>query len=178
MNKFSKQLTVKNLLILMIVIILPFVFIASYNFIQKLSKEKDIELARKMEKQILDSISKVKIYDTLKYVGGLNNCVLTTKFFENQMKFTFDADIVDPINVIPGPVQFPSFPSNSASITLNFYDKDNFLLFDEELFLNLDFTYKANYRGNKMGVVLNSYIADVSKEAYLRIHHWDFSWSY
>ncbi len=178
MNKIIKQLTVRNLLILIIVIILPFVFIASYNFIQKLSKEKEIEITKKKDKQILDSISNVKFYDTLNDLAGLNNCVLTTKFFDNQMKFTFNADIVDPLNIISGSIQFPVYRSNSQFIVLNFYDKDNFLLFDEKLFLNSDFTNIRGDKGNIVGIMANSYINDVSKEEYLKIHHWDFFYSY
>ena len=178
MNKIIKQLTVRNLLILIIVIILPFVFITSNNFIQNLSKEKEIELARKMEKQILDSISSVKIYDTLNNVAGLTNCVLKTKYFENEMTFIFSADIIEKLNISPSSAQYPKYPTARNRITLNFYDEDNFRLIAEDLYLNSDLTNIVNDKGDRVGVSANSKITEFTKDKYLKIHHWDFSWSY
>ena len=178
MNKFSKQLTIKNLLILILVIILPLVIITSYNFIIKLSKEKEIEIAKQREKQVLDSISSVKIYDTLNNVAGLTNCVLKTKYFENEMTFIFSADIIDQLNILPGSAQYPKYPTARNRITLNFYDEDNFRLIAEDLYLNSDLTTIVNKKGDRVGISANSKITEFTKDKYLKIHHWDFSWSY
>lgn len=178
MNKIIKQLTIRNLLILILVIILPLVVITSYNFILKLSKEKEIEIAKQSEKQVLDSISSVKTYDTLNNRAGLTNCVLKTKYFENEMTFIFTADIVNPINISPTSVQYPKYPTARHYISLNFYDDDNFLLITENLSLISDLTNIVNDRGDIIGINANSKIADVTKDKYLKIHHWDFSWAY
>lgn len=178
MNKIIKQLTIRNLLILILIIILPLVVITSYNFRIKLSKEKEIEIAKEREKQVLDSISSVKIYDTLNNVAGLTNCVLKTKYFENEMTFIFSADIIDPLDVLPSSAQYPKYPTARNRITLNFYDEDNFLLIAEELYLNSDLTHIVNDKGDRIGINANSNISDVTKDKYLKIHHWDFSWAY
>lgn len=180
MIKFIKQITVRKLLILIVVLIIPVILIISYNFITKISKDKEFELAKQREKQVLDSISSVKTYDTLSNlnISGLTNCVLKTKYFENELIFIFYADIIDPLSNLPGSAKFPKYPKASDKIILNFYDKDNFLLISKELNLINDLTTFKNNKGKEVEVSANSKITEFTKDKYLKINHWDFHWQY
>lgn len=116
-SKILKFITVKFLLLILSIVLIGFSINYSFYTIRKFNDEKK-------EKFLLDSISKLKIWDTSYGVkgSGIDTVFLKTKYLDGRIYYRLWIDI----NKENGIKEF----ENTDKYLLNFADKDNFNLFN------------------------------------------------
>jgi len=178
-NIINKFLTVRNLILILLIILIPYVFFYSMSIYDKIKKEKANELKLKAEKSILDSLSKVKIYNLGNYEQiGFHDIVIKTKFENGVSLFIFSANLADEKGVKFNSITpYPKFPNYSDYLTFRFYDKDGFELVSEKILLSeIINTYDNN--GNFNGLSYNGNLGTIDKELFIKINNCDLSWRF
>ena len=175
----NKFLTIKNLTILLIIILMPFVFFYSMSVYVKIKKDNQNEIKLNAEKVILDSLSKVKIYNLGNYEQiGFHDIVVKTKFENVVSLFIFSANIADEKGVKFNSItHYPKFLDYSDNLTFRFYDKDGFELVSEKILLSQIINIYSN-NGNFIGLSYNGNLGAIDKNLYIKINNCDLSWNF
>ncbi len=179
MSTMKKIITTKNLLIILIIIIIPIAFFYTRSEYNRMKKENEAEIELKNEKIILDSISKIKIYNIQNIEQiGIQNIVIKTKYENDESLFYISADLVDENSVKSKKTnRFPNKLNNTNSLILIFYDKDGFKIGERKIFLD-DLTYSNDINGYNVGLWYSGRIKNIDKEDYIRITNCSISWSF
>lgn len=180
MKKVLQSLfTVKSILIIILIFLIPFVYFYSKSQLIKFENENNKELSLKKEKILLDSILKVKEYTIVDYEEiGLHKIILKTKFERGRVLYIFSAEIADATGVRFKAVNpYPKYPSVGDRLTFNFYDKDGFVIANEDVFLN-QITNVINNKGIVISLTSNGEFNELNKDLYLKIKNVDIGWRF
>jgi hypothetical protein len=177
-KQFIKNIfTIKSLLFILLLVIIPFIYFYSKSEFIKLNKIKDNEIRLEKDKIILDSISKVKIFDISNNDNiGLHNIVLKTKFENGKVLYIFSADLVDDNGIkYKAITPYPNSRNYKDRFIFNFTDIDGFTIATEEIYLN-DITSTVNAKGEKIAIICNSEFNEINKDIYIKIKDVEYSW--
>lgn len=163
-------LSIRNLLIILILIILPIAIFYSIAKINEFRNENSI-------KEIDLKLTVANTFDTLNISQiGLKNGVLKTKYLDSALSFIFSFDFDSTSTDYRTYESILSSPNNDKHIILILRDIDKFHVLEREIPLN-SFTSLVNENGQTTGFSV-SQSAEMKKEDYLRIHSWEISWRF
>ena len=179
-KQFLKNIfTIKTLLFILLLVILPFVYFYSKSEFIKLKKIKENEISLAKEKIILDSISKVKLFEISNNDNiGLHNIVLKTKFENGKVLYIFSADLVDDNGIKLKAINpFPYTTNQNDRFVFNFIDKDGFTIATENVYFK-DITKTVNDKGQNIAIHCDSEFSEINKDVYIKIKDVNYSWSF
>ena len=174
----NKFLTIKNLMVFLVIILIPFVFFYSMSVYVKIKKDNQNEIKLKAEKVILDSLSKVKVFHLPNYEQiGFHNIIIKTKYDNGVPLFIFSVDLADEKGIkFKSITPYPKI-NGTNYLTLQFYDKDGFELTNEKIYL-YNITNTNDDKGNFIGLSYNGDLGTIDKDIYMKISSCDLSWSF
>lgn len=176
---FKKVTTIKSILLIIFLTLLPFVYFYSKSEYTKIKNENDKKNQAAIDKKILDSISKVKTFNIENKDNiGLHNISLKSKFENGKVLYIFSADLVDEYGIeFKATSPYPNFPDYNDRLIFRFIDKDGFEIFNEDIYLNT-ITKIVNDKGKRVALNCNGIFSGINKDIYLKINEVNFSWAF
>ncbi len=175
----KKATTIKSILLIIFLTLLPFVYFYSKSEYTKLKNDNDKIIQAAIDKKILDSISKVKTFNIENKDNiGLHNISLKSKFENGKVLYMFSADLVDEHGIeFKATTPYPNFPNYNDRLIFRFIDKDGFVIFSEDIYLNT-ITDIVNEKGERIALNCNGIFSGIKKDIYLKINKVDFNWAF
>ena len=172
-QKIFSILTIRWMLIFITLIGTPIAVYFTIDHYRRTKKEAIFEKNYKEEKtkkdKLLDSLSKVKIWEQKDLTGeiGLKEISLKTKYINGELRYSFLAYFV-------GKSKLPSKPFWSDKIKIGFYDEDQFKIYEIDIYLN-DMSGIVSTTGTRIGISHEGK-REMDIEEYLRSKDYTIGW--